>query len=376
MRSMLARTLVLIPLLLAPVTAGAEEVYFSMLHLQGNSRLFAQISAVSQKNNDRIQREVVTTGRALDGLGDGLEAAKLHVGAAPQDLATRHADLAQAFDEEWAAINAFVDQLVLDTDRAFTEALALHVSELEEAEGVAVGTCDPPAGVLGMAMGQNNCEGRDVTAHLAAAIDADETLTAAVADICDREWPGIRPQRQAVAPLTLSGEPAPEATSSFSPQRIYERAEPFETVVLSVEEAFRAASRELQTARELHEANRRMYLESQAALTEEEVAAREAELAAELDQVKAASESLTAWRTRAVAGAVALAWSLVGDREGAVARELGVDAIGVCLQPADLGGCSGPDVTDQVAEYLDGQKKVHKEVGKHAETVGEPDLGL
>jgi hypothetical protein len=376
MRSTLARTLVLSTLLLAPLSASAEEVYFSMLHLQGNSRLFAEISVVSQKNNERIQREVVTTGRALDSLGDGLEAARLHTGGAPEALSARHTELAAAFDRDWTAINGFVDQLVLDTDRAFTEALAVHVGALEEAEGFVVGTCEPPAGVLGMAMGQGECEGRDVTPHVVASLDADEDLSAAVADICGREWPAVRPQREAVVPLTLAGAPAPEDTASFSAQRIYQRSAPFEPVLLAVEEGFRAASREVEMARQLHEANRRMYLESQPSLTPEEAQAREAELTAELDQVKAASEALTRWRTDAVAGAVALAWQQVQDREGAVVRELAIEGLAVCLQPPDLGGCTGPDVTDDVAGFLEDQKKVIKEASRHAETVGSPDLGL
>lgn len=376
MRSMFARTLVLMPLVFAPMTAAAEEVYFSMLHLQGNSRLFAEISAVSQKNNERIQREVVTTGRALDAFGDGLAAARQITGAAPEGLDARHAELAAGFDRDWSTINGFVDQLVLDTDRAFTEALAVHVSELEEAEGIVVGTCEPPAGVLGMAMGQGECAGRDVTPHIVAALDADEDLGAAVADICGREWPAVRPDRRAVAPLTLSGAVAPESMDSFSAQQLYERSAPFEPVLLAVEESFRAASREVEMARQLHEANRRMYLESQPSLAAEEAATREAELTAELEQVKAASEALTRWRTDAVAGAVALAWKQVQDRESAVVRELDIEGLAVCLQPADLGGCTGPDVTDLVAGYLEDQKKVAKETAQHAEAVGSPDLGL
>ena len=377
MHSMFARTLIILPLFLALAPAGAEEVYFSMMHLQSDSRLFSEISVVSQKNNERIQREVVTTGKALDALGDGLAAARLRTGAAPEALEARHGDLAAGFDQDWTAINGFVDQLVLDTDRAFTEALARHVGAFEEREGVVVGTCEPPAGVLGMAMGHDSCEGRDVTAHLVASIDADEALGATVAEICGRQWPAVRPERQAVPPQSLAdGNPLAENSASFSVQRIYARAAPYESLLLAVEEGFRMASRELQVARALHETNRRLYIDEQPRLSAEEIAAREEELAAELEQVKTASEGLTRWRTEATAGAVELVWEQVQAREAALVRELEVDGVGVCLQPTDLGGCSGPDVTDRVAEFLDGEKKVAKEAERRAETLGSPDLGL
>ena len=374
---MIARiaTTLLVTALVTP--AAAEEAYFSMGRLQSASRLFVQVSEVSQKNNERIQREVVTTGGALDGLGDGLAAARRHTGDAPAALVERHAALSTAFDADWQALNRFVDQLVLDTDQAFMGALTLHVAAIEEAEGITLGTCEPAGGVLGMAMGQSACEGRDLTDALIGALDGDDALAAAVADIVSREWPAIRPARQPVVPQALSGgAPLAEATPAWTPQQVYGRAGICADLESVVDEAYRMASRELQRAQEDLEVNRRMFVSEIDALDEAELAARQAELDAELVRIKAASERLTTWRADTVAGALALLWELAQGRETAALRALGEEGVGVCLQPADLGGCTGPDVTDAMAGFLAEDKKVVRALERHAAGIEGPDLGL
>jgi hypothetical protein len=368
-------TALLLAALITP--AAAEEAYFSMGRLQSASRLFVQVSEVSQRNNERIQREVVTTGGALDGLGDALAAARVRTGSPPTALAERHQQLTAAFEADWTGLNQFVDQLVLDTDKAFIGALATHVEAIEDAEGITLGTCEPAGGVLGMAMGQSACEGRDLTDALVGALDGDDALAAAVADIVGREWPAIRPARQAVVPLMMaSGELLAEPTPGWSPMRVYERGAVCADLEAAVDEAWRMASRELQRAQEDLEVNRRMFASEIDALDEAELEARQTELDAELATIKAASERLTAWRADTVAGALALLWELAADREAAAMGALGEESLGICLQPADLGGCTGPDVTNGMGDYLASEKKVTKAIERYVASLEAPDLDL
>jgi len=363
--------------LLVPTVALGQEAYFSMGRLQAQSRLFGEVSAASQKNNERTQREVVGTGQALDDLGDALVAARAVTGQAPQLLEGRRAALAEQFGADWTALNAFVDRLVTDTDRAFTEALARHVTAVEEREGVALATCEPPQGVLGMAMGQSECAGKDFTDWLVESIDADPTLAEVVQDVSSRPWPSVRAERVLVAPVAVDdGAQLADSAPAFSLQEVYRDCEAFEPVLLAVEGAYRAASRDLQRAQEAHETNRYLFAGSLESLEDDEQQARAAELDADLQRLRAASEQLTQWRTRTTAAALQLVWEQVAERESAVRKELGVDAVGVCLQPADLGGCTGPVVSDDVAAWLASHKKVVKAAEKHAEGIEALDLGL
>jgi hypothetical protein len=361
----------------AALPAHAEEAYFSMMNLQGASKLFGAVAQSSQENNERIQREVVTTGRALDALGDSLAATKQHTGAVPPDLSARHGELSATFELQWQQINGFVDQLVMDTDAAFLAALDRHVKALEEAEGVVLGTCEPPQGVLGMAMGQSSCEGKDYTAQLIVAMDGDEELQTAVAEIRGRSWPEIRPEHAPAAPVALdSGVDLSGDPTWFSPYGVLRTGDAAEPVLLALEEGYRMSERELMQATEIYRTNRRLYAEESGALSAEERTAREAELQTELDKLKAASETLTVWREETSAAAMALIWEQAQGKLGALEKELGATGVGVCLQPGDLGGCAGVDRTSDVASYLAGQKKIVKALEKYAETIEGPELGL
>lgn len=357
----IAVTLVLI----AALPALAGEAFFSMMQLQGRSKLFSRVSEASQENNDRAQREVVTTGRALDAFGDALVAAELRTGVRPTAAAERHGALTARFDLDWKALNQFVDKLVMDTDQAFVEALQRQVAVLEEREGVTLGTCEPPQGVLGMAMGDSDCAGTDYTDHLVALLDEDPSLAAAVDDVATRTWPSMRPERAPLPPLALAdGAELAAETAWFSPAGIVGSAQLFEPVEAALDEGYRFSERELERARESYEINRQLGGEP------------DADAAAELEALRRASSELTTWREKTSGEAIALAWQLAGDLGDALCKELGVDSIGVCLQPGDLGSCTGADHTGDVAAFLSSQKKAVKTVAKHAEGIAAPDLGL
>jgi len=363
MKRSIAPITVVVLFLALPALAG--EAYFSMGKLQGKSRLFGRVSEASQENNDRAQREVVTTGKALDAFGDALVAAELRAGDRPAAASERHGALTARFDLDWKALNGFVDQLVMDTDKAFVEALQRQVAVLEEREGLTLGTCEPPQGVLGMAMGESDCAGTDYTAHLVALMDEDAALEAAVDDVVSRPWPSMRPERTPLAPvaLDLGGTVAAEV-AWFSPAVLVDDAELFEPVSLSLDEWYRLSESQLHSFRMTMEANIELLGESDPQVVEG------------LDKLRKGSADLTEWREQASGEAIALAWQLADDNGDALRQELGVEALAVCLQPRDLGGCTGADRTGDVATFLSSKKKVVKAAAKHADGIIGPDLDL
>jgi len=364
-RSIAPIALATVALLIAAVPAGAGESFFSMMHLQGKSKLFGRVSAASQENNDRAQREVVTTGRALDAFGDALVAAQLRTGSRPEAASRRHGALTARFDLDWKALNGFVDGLVMDTDRAFVEALERQVAVLEEREGITLGSCEPPQGVLGMAMGESDCEGTDYTDHLAALMDEDPALVAAVDDVATRAWPTMRPEREPLAPVALTaGETVADDVAWFSPATLVEDAELFEPVQDGLVEGYRLSEREVDSYRQTVRANLEL-------LGEEDPLVAEAR-----EKLRRASSELTTWREQATGEAIALAWELAEKDGDALRKELGVDALGVCLQPRDLGACPGADRTGDVGTYLSSRKKAVKAAEKHADDILPPALDL
>ena len=367
----MSRTLV--PIILVAVglalPASADETFFSMSRLQAESKLFGRISAQSQGEQERVQREVVTTGKALDGFGDSLVAAQLRTGDRPAAASERHGALAARFDLDWQALNTFVDGVVTDTDRAFVESLQRQVAVLEEREGITLGACEPPQGVLGMVMGESDCAGTDYTDHLVALLDEDPALVAAVEDVVSRPWPAMRPEREPMGALSLAeGIPLDGEPSWIDLGSVVRKGDGLDVMLLAIEGAYRESGREVARAQEAMAIN--------IALAEAGDESLAAEIEAQRAEVTRASEVLTGWRERASGEAMALIWELAAGQAGPLAKELGADEIGVCLQPRDLGACRGVDVSAEVASFLASQKKAVKAAEKHADGVVLPALGL
>ncbi len=377
MHQMIARMTAALPLLLlVPGVAGAQA-YYSMGTLQAESELFGRVSDWSGEGNERVMRDVATMGRALDAFGDALQASSMVTEISPDAQVQRHSELAARFDLDWQQVNEFVGAVVGDTDAAFLAALERHLAEMEEKLGVRPVQCEPPAGVLGSAMGQNECEGTDFTAQLVAAFDGDEELVAAVEEITSRTWPALTQDRQPVPAVDLASGAEIEGDRDWvSPYDVIRNGEAHKPLFDAIEEEYRMASSELQNAQALHESERMAYQGERETLSEEERSSREAALQADLDALKAASEALTDWRATANAEAMALAWASIQAYDKKIRKEFAMDGLAVCLQPTDLGGCPGTDRGYEVKKYLAKQKKVAKEVAKAVEELEGPSLGL
>ena len=373
---MIARTaLLLTAIALFPGMAQAQA-YYSMTSLQAESKLFQKVANSSQKNNEKIQREVVTTGRALDSFGEALLAAKAITETAPEACTTRQAELATQFEADWKTVNEFVDALVTDTDAAFLAALDRHMTALEEKLGVKLEQCDP-GGVLGAAMGGSSCEGTDFTPQLISAIDGDEELAAAVEELTGRSWPAPKPSKVAMAVVDIStGADLTGDASFFSPDNVLREAEGYQPLYEALESAYAMSKTELDRGSQSYQANRSLLAMEWEALNEEERAAREKELEDELATLKKASEVLTDWRAQASSEVLATVWEQTRSMESKIRKEYSIAALGVCLQSADLGGCDGTDQSYEVKKYMSKQKKILKAVEKAAEEISGPELGL
>jgi hypothetical protein len=374
---MFARMTLSLPLLMLVPGLASAQAYYSMGTLQSESELFGKVADWSAERNERVMRDVATVGRALDAYGDALSASKVVAGTTPEALSQRHSELAARFDMDWQQVNVFVGAVIGDTDAAFMAALERHLTALEEKLGVRPVACEPPSGVLGAAMGSNDCDGTDFTAQLVAAFDGDEELRAAVDEITGRTWPELGLERQPVAAVSLDKGAELQGDQDWvSPYDVIHNAEVFKPLYDAIEEEYRMAASELHNAQALHESERYSFQQQRQGLSDADRAAREAELQADLDGLKAASEALTTWRAGANADAMAMVWESVRTHDKKIRKEFAMDGLAVCLQATDLGGCSGTDRGYEVKKYLDKQKKIAKDVEKAAADLDGPKLGL
>ncbi len=183
--------------------------------------------------------------------------------------------------------------------------------------------CAAASGVAAMMARASHCEGTDLNATLARAMDADTELSTAVAEINARPWPdvAITGQPQPVQPLTGTGgwvQLAPLARALWQ-DRLDRRADDLDRALAPLEDELDAGD--------------------PAALADatEQRASYEAALAAD--------------------GEVLLA--LVAEALDRNARKGGAD-VGFCVNPALLGGCPGTDRTDEIIALLSGDRRVLK----------------
>lgn len=181
-------------------------------------------------------------------------------------------------------------------------------------------------GATGIAamVGGKNCPGEDANARIAAAIDQDATLQAAIQSIGAIEWPGVSEPRKewAVVPLTGSENwvQAGALVRALVPARLETHLDDFDRALSKV-------------------------LEDDSRSEDERLA-----------EAKAARARYT--EALAADGAVlfeAMTVSLEkGAKKGAPAR------VGLCANAPVLGGCAGTDVTRDVVGFLRNDKKFQK----------------
>lgn len=219
------------------------------------------------------------------------------------------------------AAQAHVDFIQDGYARVFGDALNRAIEANGDAATIV--ECRRGGGIASMMGRGRHCEGTDLNATLARAMDADPELAAAVAEINARPWPEVQVTGapQPVQPLTGTGSWVQLATLARAlwQERLDRRADELDRALAPLEEGIEAG--------------------------EPAALARASELRADYEAALAAD------------GEVLLA--LVEEALSRKARKGGGD-VGFCVNPVALGGCPGADRTDEIIALVADDRRVVK----------------
>jgi hypothetical protein len=314
------RTATPLLLLLGSVASAAPAAYYHPDSVAEKSTLFADSAKKSGDAFDKAQQSVGRLGAALEDLeaGVGFLGSDIPPGFKSWAEQTRKLGLGQ-----FLVVQHFLDALQDDYSGAFEEALERALPTVAGSGGVAVCKASGPRMGPGGGGGARTCEGQDLNAALARAIDADATLKAKLDEIMSRTWPtvSIQPAPQPVVALTGTTRWASAAalTDAFLEEREAARQEALDDALAGLEERIDA-----QDAAAIAEAGR----------------LKDAYLAG-LGQDGAA---LRAAATEALARAAK--------------KGTGPAEVGVCANPVALGGCPGENATEATLAALTVDKKL------------------
>ena len=314
----------MLSLLLAVLAPAAEPVgHFHPPVLATRSEAYSRASDVAteryQAASGRVQAmatALTAYETALDLLGDRApEGGRAHLEA----LRTR-------YDRERARLQAFVQVFMEDLDGEFYAAMQRAVPAGAEACAPTIQTGRALPGMPAPTRPNPDCQGPDLNDRVAAAMDEDPALNAAIEEILAIEWPTI----------TIPDEPRP----AVGPEGGWVAVTPwFRTMIpgplerIATEDArarvpFEAAIEEGASKEDLKA------MASEARAVTAATAQKRARTAAPL------LEAVARWNEkRAKKGQPTVAW---------------------CAQPALLGGCTGEEVTESLGAELRADKRVQK----------------
>ncbi|MCB9684494.1 MAG: hypothetical protein H6738_05200 [Alphaproteobacteria bacterium] len=275
---------------------------------------------VREGEADRVAAALRQYREALDLLGSQAPAAERE----------RLEKLQTAFQREHAVLQAFADRVIEDYDTAFVAAVQRAVEGVDgevmecEARVMPASTGPRIPGMKPQSEPNPDCVGEDLNAKLAAVVDADPELAAAIEEILGRKWPVLTVAAEPQAPIG-SGERWLRVrdlmvAGAQGPLRAIDRAD---------DEArlrFEAAIEDGATPEQL------AALEPEAQKVTDETAAARAALAAPV--LEAAAKAMSKWKGEAPA-----AW---------------------CANPEVLGGCTGTDASRELVGRLVDDKRVQK----------------
>ncbi len=174
---------------------------------------------------------------------------------------------------------------------------------------------------------QNTCEGKDLNGEIAAALDQDAQLKAALDEIRALVWPDLIIEKKQWAVVALTGTERTVDMAALAKALFAEQ-------IKAQQEALEAAVAPL----------------------EEGIDARDPEAIAKAGALK------DAWR--AGLGADGAAWqAALKEALLRLEKKGGPTSVGLCGNPALTGGCPGTDVTKQVIGLLQDDKKFLKATG-------------
>jgi hypothetical protein len=291
---------------------------------------------------------VALTGGAIDTAHRELWAARL------DERAGSFSSFFDAFQERFDAEGSAYERVFLAALERAVSALAAELgSEVVECSG---GGGDPFAMSGPGGLGSSRCEGDDLSARIAVAWDKDPALAEDLAALDTQAWPEITSYESQETALARLEDGATDGGLDgwLDPARLV-RSLPEAAELLDA-----VARRTEQGRRELLGQSRMIDRESDSA---------EAELASIRERAKGVRLSSEA--AKAALGSAL--WQALG-RVNKKSKALRGKNIGVCMNPADWGACSGPDLTFDVRDALLSDRKLQKGLARQLAAL--PDSAL
>ena len=196
---------VLITLLLTMWTAHAEPAGYCHTDI-GGGQLFARAQQVAgttfEQRSETAQALAAALANyevALDLLGD----------QAPAAERTRQASLQDAFNRDFAVLQAFTNEQLDGFENAFVGAMQRALEGLDAVECRPTGKRSGPRLAPrfgGSAPEEVTCEGQDLNKQIASQMDADPQLEADLGLILEREWPELTVDAQPQAPIDAAAQ--------------------------------------------------------------------------------------------------------------------------------------------------------------------------
>jgi hypothetical protein len=245
---------------------------------------------------------------------------------APVDEHVRLEELDRQFNREFAVLQVFSDAMMDDFMREFEASLERALADLPGAIPCEREIADGPQipGMRTRTKANPECRGEDLNARLAATMDADPTLGAAIAEILALEWPD------------LSVNPSAQTPSGGGERHVH------------VDALLRAGARS--ALRDIDADDEQARLPFEAAI--EEGASKE-----ELERLVADAQRVTE-QTATRRGALAAPVLAAASKVTAKWTKKGEPATGWCANPVLFGGCTGADDTGELVPRLLEQAKV------------------
>lgn len=306
-------------LLLLSGVAFAADAHYDPDQVAAGSELFVELAGLMAPWYENLQNQMTRTSLALE----GLDAATSLAGAQAEPALGEYAlGLRRQAAHQYLQVQRFADVLAEDTEQTFGAALERSLTAL----GVQAEPCQASSGVSmgpmrGMGSGGTDCPGDDVSRELSAQMDQDPALRAAVGEIKGLDWPGF----------VVEGTPQPVIPLTGSARYV----------------ALDAAARALIQDR----------LDDLERALEDQLAPLESSLTEGADGGTEALAQAQAFRADYDAALAAEGERLMA----ALTKGLKKDPdVGVCANPAVLGGCTGTDVSGELLPLLVADKKVLK----------------
>lgn len=308
-------------------TAFAAPVgYWHPQDLAAQSQLFARANDAAAATWEQLSRRSDSYARALR---DHREALDLLGDRAPAAERERLAALEKEFNRQQAVVGAFAETFIEDFDAEFSAAVgrarAAMGGTIVECQGTVADGPQVP-GLRPRTRPNPDCQGEDLNRDLAAKIDADPQLAAALDEMLALEWPSLELEATPVPPVGQGSRHVPVLAL------MRQGAGP--------------------TLRAIDQADDRARMPLEAAIEE---GATPDQLAAKVADARKITEQTAARRAELAAPVLAAAEGVL-----AKAQKKGEPATAWCAQPQILGGCTGDDAGSTLVPHLLAQKKVKK----------------